>query len=243
MGQHEDYAIMHATQYAAPALPWRWHLAGISDLAPLVWLLRSVERPCIAQRALSVVTTHRHEEPVSDEAERMRIPSARARAGNQHPAETEYVSATASPSHQHFSHLCHLGRSGSEKSRTWRSSLERPAGPMPPYDTDDSGLAITQVIGMLPTCMTTMLPTAAAACAALGEGGSPCGAIFSHLPERTSNMWTSFVAPARRMPAAARTKFEMQDLFPSNIANQTYQMPLAQARREHRLCPKTPPGQ
>jgi hypothetical protein len=39
-----------------------------------------------------------------------------------------------------------------------------------------------------PTCMTTMLPTAAAAWAALGEGGSPCGLIFSQLPVRTSKM-------------------------------------------------------
>lgn len=50
------------------------------------------------------------------------------------------------------------------------------------------------------TWMTTMLPTAAAACAARGDGGSPSGAYLSHLPLRTSKMCTSFVAPARRMP-------------------------------------------
>ena len=55
---------------------------------------------------------------------------------------------------------------------------------------------------MLHTCTTTMLPTAAAACAALGEGGSPCGAIFSHLPLLTSMMCTSLVAPASLIPAA-----------------------------------------
>jgi hypothetical protein len=53
-----------------------------------------------------------------------------------------------------------------------------------------------------PTCTTTMLPTAAAACAARGEGASPSGVIFSHLPFFTSNTCTSLVAPARRMPAA-----------------------------------------
>ena len=50
------------------------------------------------------------------------------------------------------------------------------------------------------TCMTTMLPTAAAACAALGEGGSPCGFIRSHFPLLTSMMCTSLVAPASRIP-------------------------------------------
>lgn len=49
--------------------------------------------------------------------------------------------------------------------------------------------------------MTTMLPTAAAAWAALGEGGSPSGVTFSQRPVRTSMMLTSLVAPARRMPA------------------------------------------
>ena len=51
------------------------------------------------------------------------------------------------------------------------------------------------------TCTTTMLPTAAAACAARGEGGSPCGTKRSHLPLRTSMMCTSLVAPASLMPA------------------------------------------
>lgn len=37
-------------------------------------------------------------------------------------------------------------------------------------------------------CTTTMLPTAAAACAARGEGGSPWGTIRSHFPLRTSMM-------------------------------------------------------
>ena len=45
-----------------------------------------------------------------------------------------------------------------------------------------------------------MLPTAAAACAARGEGGSPCGTKRSHLPLRTSKMCTSLVAPASLMP-------------------------------------------
>ena len=49
-----------------------------------------------------------------------------------------------------------------------------------------------------------MLPTAAAAWAARGEGGSPAGVMRSHLPLRTSMRWTSFVAPARRMPAGSR---------------------------------------
>jgi hypothetical protein len=79
-------------------------------------------------------------------------------------------------------HLCQRGLSRSVKSSTCRSSEARPAGPMPP-------------------CTTTMLPTAAAACAARGEGGSPSGTTFSHLPLRTSMMCTSLVAPARRMPA------------------------------------------
>ena len=47
-----------------------------------------------------------------------------------------------------------------------------------------------------------MLPTAAAAWAARGEGGSPAGSIRSHLPVRTSRTWTSLVAPANLMPAA-----------------------------------------
>ena len=47
-----------------------------------------------------------------------------------------------------------------------------------------------------------MLPTAAAAWAALGEGGTPAGSILSHRPVRTSRMCTSLVAPARRIPAA-----------------------------------------
>lgn len=47
-----------------------------------------------------------------------------------------------------------------------------------------------------------MLPTAAAACAARGLGGSPSGVTFSHLPLRTSMMCTSLVAPASRMPAS-----------------------------------------
>ena len=45
--------------------------------------------------------------------------------------------------------------------------------------------------------ITIMLPTAAAACAARGEGGSPDGCNLVHVPERTSNMCTSLVAPAR----------------------------------------------
>jgi hypothetical protein len=51
------------------------------------------------------------------------------------------------------------------------------------------------------TCTTTMEPTAAAACAARGEGASPSGVIFSHFPVLTSKTCTSLVAPARRMPA------------------------------------------
>lgn len=54
------------------------------------------------------------------------------------------------------------------------------------------------------TWITTMLPTAAAAWAALGEGGSPCGFMRSHLPLRTSIMCTSLVAPASLMPACSR---------------------------------------
>ena len=53
---------------------------------------------------------------------------------------------------------------------------------------------------MCVTCITTMLPTAAAACAALGEGGSPCGFMRSHFPLLTSMMCTSLVAPASRIP-------------------------------------------
>jgi hypothetical protein len=50
-----------------------------------------------------------------------------------------------------------------------------------------------------------MAPTAAAACAARGEGGSPCGVILDQVPVRTSNTCTSLVAPAKRIPAAAAT--------------------------------------
>mmetsp|Transcript_4238 Transcript_4238/g.19227 ORF Transcript_4238/g.19227 Transcript_4238/m.19227 type:complete len:654 (-) Transcript_4238:282-2243(-) len=67
------------------------------------------------------------------------------------------------------------------RSRTWRSSDARPAGPMPPWTT-------------------TMLPTAAALCAARGEGPSPVGSSLVHTPERTSKLWTSEVAPASLMP-------------------------------------------
>ena len=52
-------------------------------------------------------------------------------------------------------------------------------------------------------CTTTMLPTAAAACAARGEGASPSGASLVHAPERMSKQCTSEVAPASRMPVAA----------------------------------------
>lgn len=86
-------------------------------------------------------------------------------------------------------HLCQRGLSRSVKSSTCRSSEASPAGPMPP-------------------CTTTMLPTAAAACAARGLGGSPCGTTFSHLPVRTSMMCTSLVAPARRMPERSRAGSE-----------------------------------
>ena len=58
-----------------------------------------------------------------------------------------------------------------------------------------------EIVEWWSTCMTTMLPTAAAACAALGEGGSPCGFMRSHLPLLTSMMCTSLVAPASLMPA------------------------------------------
>lgn len=51
------------------------------------------------------------------------------------------------------------------------------------------------------TCTTTMLPTAAAAWAARGDGGSPSGVTFDHVPVRMSKMCTSLVAPARRIPA------------------------------------------
>eukprot|EP00955_Chlamydomonas_euryale_P097241 365062-Chlamydomonas_euryale.AAC.10 len=53
------------------------------------------------------------------------------------------------------------------------------------------------------TWITTMFPTAAAACAARGLGGSPCGTTFSHVPDRTWKTCTSWVAPASLMPAAA----------------------------------------
>ncbi len=123
----------------------------------------------------------------------------------------------------HHPHLCQRGLSRSVKSSTCRSSEARPAGPMPPCDQDEmpslDPLAMpcgdslsgqtryqqrsrcikcpTQVL----TCTTTMLPTAAAACAARGLGGSPSGVTFSHRPLRTSMMCTSLVAPASRMPA------------------------------------------
>mmetsp|Transcript_40337 Transcript_40337/g.86061 ORF Transcript_40337/g.86061 Transcript_40337/m.86061 type:complete len:235 (-) Transcript_40337:204-908(-) len=45
-----------------------------------------------------------------------------------------------------------------------------------------------------------MWPTAAAACAALGEGGSPPGSMRSQRPVETLMMCTSEVAPASRIP-------------------------------------------
>lgn len=62
------------------------------------------------------------------------------------------------------------------------------------------------------TCMTTMLPTAAAACAALGEGGSPWGFMRSHFPLLTSMMCTSLVAPASRIPAQIHRANEIERL-------------------------------
>ena len=117
-------------------------------------------------------------------------------------------------------HLCHLGLSGSVKSSTCRSSVARPAGPMPPWEarkrkqgclshrarnflsllTEFMTTQMRHLDQAKPTWITTMLPTAAAACAARGEGGSPCGVIFSHFPTRASNTCTSLVAPASRMP-------------------------------------------
>ena len=52
------------------------------------------------------------------------------------------------------------------------------------------------------TWITTMLPTAAPACAARGDGASPNGVIFFQTPEKTSNTCTSLVAPANRIPKA-----------------------------------------
>lgn len=98
------------------------------------------------------------------------------------PHAAHCPSHAALPCPRFAPHLCQRGFSKSVKSSTCRSSEASPAGPMPP-------------------CTTTMLPTAAAACAARGEGGSPCGVTFSHLPLRTSMMCTSLVAPASRMPA------------------------------------------
>lgn len=124
-------------------------------------------------------------------------PASRAARQGQHPATTRSdrrcrtqrhhsraLSSTQQAAAAAISaHRCQRGLSRSVKSSTCRSSEASPAGPMPP-------------------CTTTMLPTAAAACAARGEGGSPSGVTFSHLPLRTSMMCTSLVAPARRMPAA-----------------------------------------
>ena len=55
------------------------------------------------------------------------------------------------------------------------------------------------------TCTTTMVPTAAAAWAARGEGGSPWGLTFCQSPVRTSMMCTLFVAPASLMPVPPGT--------------------------------------
>mmetsp|Transcript_2767 Transcript_2767/g.11287 ORF Transcript_2767/g.11287 Transcript_2767/m.11287 type:complete len:453 (-) Transcript_2767:260-1618(-) len=74
---------------------------------------------------------------------------------------------------------CHRGAPC--RSRTWRSSDASPDGPIPP-------------------CTTTMLPTAAALCAARGEGPSPVGSSLVHTPLRTSKLCTSEVAPASLMP-------------------------------------------
>ena len=71
---------------------------------------------------------------------------------------------------------CHRGAPC--RSRTWRSSDASPAGPMPPWTT-------------------IMLPTAAAECAARGDGPSPEASILVQLPDRTSKECTSDVAPAR----------------------------------------------
>jgi hypothetical protein len=117
----------------------------------------------------------------------------------------------------------------SVKSSTCRSSDASPAGPMPPCQHSTSERPATRAVKhactrgsqQAPlarsrccitgrchstrhtrTCTTTMAPTAAAACAARGEGGSPWGVILDHVPARTSNMCTSFVAPASLMPAA-----------------------------------------
>lgn len=107
--------------------------------------------------------------------------------------------------------LCQRGRSKSVKSSTCRSSEASPAGPIPPCA--QQGLPHVSACGLrggrgraasgARACTTTMLPTAAAACAARGEGGSPWGAMRSHLPLRTSMMCTSLVAPASLMPARA----------------------------------------
>ena len=71
---------------------------------------------------------------------------------------------------------CHRGAPC--RSSTCRSSEAKPAGPMPPWTT-------------------TMLPTAAAECAARGEGPSPEASSLLQTPLRTSKLCTSEVAPAR----------------------------------------------
>ena len=66
--------------------------------------------------------------------------------------------------------------------------------------SDHSDLGLDAGSCELLTCTTTMLPTAAAAWAARGDGASPAGVARSHFPVRTFMMCTSLVAPASRMP-------------------------------------------
>ena len=58
--------------------PWRWHIASVRNLAPLVRLLRGVQGPGVAKRRLAIVPPHGYKEPIRDQAQRVRIPGARS---------------------------------------------------------------------------------------------------------------------------------------------------------------------
>ena len=118
-------------------------------------------------------------------------------------ASAHIVNANSSGKRERAPHGASEGwkRDQARRDRLWqdRPARCRPAAHVWHSDMQPSRCGCARVRA----CTTTMLPTAAAACAARGEGASPSGASLVHAPERTSKQCTSEVAPASRIPVAA----------------------------------------
>lgn len=68
--------------------PGRRCLSCISDLAPLVGLVRGVQRPRVRQRLLAIIAAHGHQKPVRYQRQRVRIPRAWPTALHHDPGDT-----------------------------------------------------------------------------------------------------------------------------------------------------------